>query len=85
MKTKTISLFFAIGLAAASGIAGAADQQPLATVNVQDGSRHTLDCTPPNDSADCAALPAQLHANFSPIEMNMLFGVATTSQQEPTT
>lgn len=84
MKTKTISLFFGIGLAAASGIASAADQQPLATVNVQHGSRLTLDCTPPNDSADCAALHAQIRANFSQSEINMLFGAATTSKEYPT-
>lgn len=65
----------AIALIAATGFASAADQS-LAPVTVQNSSR-TIDCTPPNDQAECAKLHALIRENFSAREIGMLFGSAT--------
>jgi hypothetical protein len=43
-----------------------------------------IDCTPPNDSSDCAALHEQIRANFSPREIGMLFGARTSYPEYPT-
>ena len=66
--------------------ANAADNNinSLPTVGVKDKARRQVDCTPPNDSPDCAALHAQIRTNFSPSEISMLFGSATASKQYPT-
>ncbi len=84
MKRTLFAIVIATGLAAVAGAACAAEQQPLATVNVQDSTRRSIDCTPPNDSSDCAALHAQIRANFTPSEITMLFGAATSSPEYPT-
>jgi hypothetical protein len=86
MNRKLFAIVIGVGFA---GIAYAADQQPLATVNVatvngQSSAKRALDCTPPNESSDCAALHAQIRANFSASEISMLFGSATASKEYPT-
>ncbi len=84
MKHILITIAIVSAMTAAAGTACAAEQQALATVSVQDSSRRALDCTPPNDSPDCTALHAQIRANFSPSEISMLFGAATSSPEYPT-
>lgn len=85
MKRTMFAIVIGTGLAALTGIASAGGTpQALAPVTVQDSSRRAIDCTPPNDSSDCAVLHAQIRANFSPSEISMLFGAATTSPEYPT-
>jgi hypothetical protein len=74
MKRITIAIIAGIGLAAL-GSASAAERQSLDTVKVSSSS---LDCTPPNDSATCRAWHDEIRRNFTPREIGMLFGAATS-------
>lgn len=76
MKRTILYLTTASCLTLASAIAGAADRQSLATVDVQGSSQS--DCTPPNDRAICAAWHEEIRRNFTSREIGMLFGAATS-------
>jgi hypothetical protein len=85
MKYSLLVSVIAMSFAAVTGIARAdGGQKPLPTVSVENTSRRAVDCTPPNDSSDCAALHAQIRARFTESEITMLFGSATASKEYPT-
>ncbi len=85
MKRTVVLSTIAMGLTVVANIALAAGtEQSLATVAVKDGSKRAIDCTPPNASSECAALHAQIRANFTPSEINLLFGSATSSKEYAT-
>jgi hypothetical protein len=85
MKYSLLVSVIAVSFAAVTGIARAGDgQKPLPTVSVENTSRRAVDCTPPNDSPDCATLHAQIRAHFTESEISMLFGSATSSKEYPT-
>lgn len=72
----------AIALFTAAGFAGAADQS-LSPVTVNDSTK-SIDCTPPNDQAECAKLHAMIRNNFSSREIGMLFGASTAYPESKT-
>ena len=76
MKCTILSITISTCLILASAIAGAAERQSLATVDVNSSSQS--DCTPPNDRAACAAWHQEIRRNFSSREIGMLFGAATS-------
>ena len=76
MKRTILSLTVTTCLLVASAIAGAAERQSLATVDVNAAIRS--DCTPPNDRAICAAWHEEIRRNFTSREIGMLFGAATS-------
>ena len=78
MKPYTPILIGA-GLLAITSLANAAGQ--LAPVNVQGNTQAIADCTPPNDSQECADFHAAIRKNFSTREIGMLFGAATGYQE----
>ena len=73
MKRHVTHCFIATALFAIAGVAGAAERQSLATVNVKG-----LDCTPPNAANVCSAWHEEIRRNFSVREIGMLFGAATS-------
>ncbi|MBS0514824.1 MAG: hypothetical protein JSS16_05080 [Proteobacteria bacterium] len=83
MKTRLLSI--AIALVAAASVAQADPQSSLSSVVVHSErssakaprSGHTLDCTPPNSMAECAAFHNEIRRNFNGREIGMLFGAAT--------
>lgn len=84
---KTLFALAATALIGAAGSAAAAtvyvdddDASALPPVVVEhyDGARVVADCTPPNDAPDCAYYHALLRENFSPHELALLFGPATS-------
>jgi hypothetical protein len=78
MKHST-SILIGAGLLAITSLANAAGQ--LAPVNVQGNTQAIADCTPPNDSKECADFHAAIRKNFSTREIGMLFGAATGYQE----
>ncbi len=82
MKRFT-SIVIGAGLLAAAGFANAAGGQ-LAQVTVHQDRSSAADCTPPNDSKECADFHAAIRRNFSTHEIGMLFGAATAYQEYPT-
>ena len=79
MKRYT-SIVIGAGLLAATSFANAAGQ--LAPVKIQ-GNMPSIaaECTPPNDSQECADFHAAIRKNFSTREIGMLFGSATAYQE----
>ncbi|MBS0582867.1 MAG: hypothetical protein JSS42_07180 [Proteobacteria bacterium] len=85
MKTHLLSI--AIALSAATGIAQADPQSsfPSVVVHSERSSAkalqhgYTLECTPPNSAAECAAFHKEIRRNFTMGEIRMLFGAATAS------
>ena len=71
-------LILATALGTFAAIASAQDET-LAPVVVEhiDGSRIVADCTPPNDAPRCAYFHQLIRENFSPHEIELLFGPAT--------
>ncbi len=84
MKRTLLTAIFGSIICAATGIACAGTAPAASPAKTADASRRALDCTPPNDSSDCAALHAQIRATFTPSEITMLFGAATSSPEYPT-
>jgi hypothetical protein len=82
MKRFT-SIVIGAGLLAATSLAGATSGQ-LAQVTVRQNTFSVADCTPPNDSKECADFHAAIRRNFSTREIGMLFGAATAYQEYPT-
>ena len=78
MKRYT-SIVLGAGLLAATSFANAAGQ--LAPVKVQGNTQSIADCTPPNDSKECADFHAAIRKNFSTREIGMLFGAASAYQE----
>jgi len=79
MKRYT-SIVIGAGLLAATSFANAAGQ--LAPVKIQ-GNMPSIaaECTPPNDSQECADFHAAIRKNFSTREIGMLFGAASAYQE----
>ena len=77
---RFMSIFLGTGLLAAASIASASNGQ-LAQVTVHQDNFSTADCTPPNDSKDCADFHAAIRKHFSKREIGMLFGAATAYQE----
>jgi hypothetical protein len=77
------SIVIGAGLLAATSFANTASGQ-LAQVSVHEHAFSTVDCTPPNDSKECAEFHAAIRRNFSTHEIGMLFGAATSYQEYPT-
>jgi hypothetical protein len=82
MKRFT-SIVIGAGLLAATSLASASNGQ-LAQVTVHQDKFSAADCTPPNDSKECADFHAAIRKNFSRHEIGMLFGAATAYQEYPT-
>lgn len=82
MKRLT-SILVGAGLLAATSLASAGNGQ-LAQVTVHQDRASVADCTPPNDSKECSDFHAAIRRNFSPHEIGMLFGAATSYQEYPT-
>ena len=76
MNRTILSITVSTCLLLASAIAGAAERQSLATVDVKGPIQS--DCTPPNDRAVCAAWHEEIRRNFTSREIGMLFGAATS-------
>jgi hypothetical protein len=72
----------AIGLCVAASCAWAQDEV-FAPIVVERGNadRLVVDCSPPNGDEDCAYYHELIRRNFTPEEINMLFGSATASLQ----
>jgi hypothetical protein len=77
MKRFT-SILIGTGLLAATSLASANTNGQLAQVTVHQDSFPAADCTPPNDSRECADFHAAIRKNFSTHEIGMLFGAATS-------
>ena len=77
------SIVFGAGLLAATVFANASNGQ-LAQVTVHQDTFAAAECTPPNDSQDCADFHAAIRRHFSTREIGMLFGPATAYQEYPT-
>jgi len=75
MKRKIFATIAGVGLTALGTIALAADRPSLETVTVRQSS---VDCTPPNSVAACAAWHEEIRRNFTAREIGMLFGAATS-------
>ncbi len=82
VKRTLLSITVATCLIAASAIAGAAERQSLATVDV--GAAIQSDCAPPNDRAVCAAWHKEIRRNFTSREIGTLFGAATSCPEYKT-
>jgi hypothetical protein len=78
MKRIT-SIVIGASLLVTASLASAAGQ--LAPVTVNQSSFSAKDCTPPNDSKECADFHAAIRRNFSSREIGMLFGAATAYQE----
>ncbi|HET7063751.1 MAG TPA: hypothetical protein VFI49_05700 [Rudaea sp.] len=76
MNRTILSITVSTCLLLASAVAGAAERQSLATVDVSGPIQS--DCTPPNDRAVCAAWHEEIRRNFTSREIGMLFGAATS-------
>ncbi|MFI4969023.1 MAG: hypothetical protein ACHP7D_02375 [Lysobacterales bacterium] len=79
---KCLFASIAAALFAAYGGAIAADNT-LETVIVHRGDL-SVDCTPPSSVPSCAALHTKIRANFSPREIQVLFGARTATAEAPT-
>jgi hypothetical protein len=88
MKNTPLALVLCVGFAVVCGNAFAANatsQQSLKPITVHQGielehatqEKPLGDCTPPNSSAVCSALHAQIRNAFTQREISMLFGAAT--------
>ena len=74
------SIILGAGLLAATSLANAAGQ--LASVQVQGNTQSiAAECTPPNDTQECADFHAAIRKNFTSREIGMLFGGATGYQE----
>jgi len=74
------SMILGAGLLAITSFANAAGQ--LASVNVQGNAQSiAAECTPPNDSQECADFHAAIRKNFTSREIGMLFGAASAYQE----
>jgi hypothetical protein len=82
MKRFT-SIVIGAGLLAATSLASANSGQ-LAQVTVHQDRFSAAECTPPNDSKECADFHAAIRRNFTPHEIGMLFGAATSYQEYAT-
>ena len=78
MKRPLLALIGASAFAVC-GSALAADNT-LETIVVH-GSNQSVDCTPPSSVPGCAALHAKIRANFSPREIQLLFGARTATPE----
>ena len=83
MKRFT-SIVIGAGLLIAASFANANNNGQLAAVTVHEDRFAASDCTPPNDSKECADFHAAIRRNFSTREIGMLFGAATGYQEYPT-
>jgi hypothetical protein len=83
MKRFT-SIAIGASLLAATSLANANSTGQLALVTVHQDRSSAADCSPPNDSLECADLHAAIRKNFSAREIGMLFGAATAYQEYPT-
>lgn len=80
MKSLLFAFSITTSLLAAGGSAFAADDTTLETIIVRSGNL-SVDCTPPSAVPSCAALHAQIRANFSPREIQVLFGARTATAE----
>jgi hypothetical protein len=83
MKRFT-SIVIGASLLFGASLASANNNGQLAAVTVHQDRFATADCTPPNDSKECADFHAAIRRNFSTREIGMLFGAATGYQEYPT-
>jgi hypothetical protein len=83
MKRFT-SIVIGAGLLAATSLANAHTNGQLAQVTVHQDRFSAADCTPPNDSKECADFHAAIRRNFTTREIGMLFGAATAYWEYPT-
>jgi hypothetical protein len=83
MKSLLLTFTLAMPLFIACGSAFAASDPTLETVIVRSGNM-SVDCTPPSAVPGCAALHAQIRANFSPREIQVLFGARTATAESLT-
>jgi hypothetical protein len=81
MKRFT-SIVIGASLLFGASLASANTNGELAAVTVH--RDRSADCTPPNDSKECADFHAAIRRNFSRHEIGMLFGAATAYQEYPT-
>src|SRR5512144_2989359 len=72
------------GLLTAASLANANTSGQLAAVTVHQDRPSAADCTPPNDSKECADFHAAIRRNFSKHEIGMLFGAAASYQEYKT-
>jgi hypothetical protein len=77
---RSSSIVIGAGLLAASSLASANSGQ-LAQISVHQGAFSVAECTPPNDSKECADFHAAIRQKFSKHEIGMLFGAATAYQE----
>jgi len=80
MKRFT-SIVIGAGLLFGASLASANNNGQLAAVTVHQDRFAPADCTPPNDSKECADFHAAIRRNFSSREIGMLFGAATGYQE----
>lgn len=80
MKSFLFALSIAAPLLAGCGSAIAAGDTTLETIIVHSGNM-SVDCTPPSAIPSCAELHAKIRANFSPREIQMLFGAKTATPE----
>ena len=78
------SIVIGASLLFGASLASANNNGQLAAVTVHQDRFATADCTPPNDSKECADLHAAIRKNFSRHEIGMLFGAATGYQEYKT-
>ena len=83
MKRFT-SIVIGASLLFGASLASANNNGQLAAVTVHQDRFATADCTPPNDSKECADFHAAIRRNFSTREIGMLFGAATAYLEYPT-
>ena len=83
MKRLT-SIVIGAGLLVVASLANANTNGQLAAVSVHQDRLSAADCTPPNDFKECADFHAAIRRNFSPHEIGMLFGAATSYQEYKT-
>jgi hypothetical protein len=83
MKRFT-SIVIGAGLLVATSVANANTSGQLAKVTVHQDKFAAADCTPPNDSKECADFHAAIRRNFTTREIGMLFGAATAYQEYQT-
>jgi len=76
MKRFT-SIVIGAGLLFGASLASANNNGQLAAVTVHQDRFAPADCTPPNDSKECADFHAAIRKNFSTREIGMLFGAAS--------
>jgi hypothetical protein len=78
------SIVIGAGLLFGASLASANTNGQLAAVTVHQDRFSAADCTPPNDSKECADFHAAIRRSFSTREIGMLFGAATAYQEYPT-